>query len=556
MNPVNRNTGFLCYYPVLTGCYHGSRNIQITKRNMFMRFFLIHFILLITITSTLSHAQPMHQENSPSEQEIRALVREYRTQHQHAIIDGYIDLLSLPNHSYNSEDILRNADFIVDLMEKRDIKTKVYDGGHENPKNPVIYGERIVPNAERTLLFYAHYDGQRVIPERWTDSTPFSPVLRPGKLEAGTSEPKPIQFPDKMTPYEDDWRIYARSASDDKAPFIAILTAIDALIDGGIELNNSVKFVFDGAEEEGSTHLIDFIESNSELLTSDVVFICDGPLYLTGQPTLYFGNRGIQSLTLTVYGPNTNLHSGHYGNWAPNPAYKLARLLTSFKDKNGTVVVKSFYDTVTPLNNRELRALKELPKLDEQLRNQYEFAVPEGLGISLNELINRPSLNVRMLESGMNRTIIPHQASALMDIRLVKGTDGTDLVAKLTKHIENQGYLIVDDDPGHEIRMTNPNIAKITAGTPTPASRTSMELPVSLGIIATMTKTFDGDVALIPSLGGTIPAYMFTDLLDLPAIGVPIANPDNNQHQYDENIRIGNLWRGIEIMAALLMASW
>ncbi len=521
-----------------------------------MHSFLIILILLMTVTPTLSLTQPLHHENPPSEQDIRALVREYLTEHQHAIIDRYIELLSLPNHSYNSEDILRNADFIVDLMEKRGIKTKVYDGGHENPKNPVIYGERIVPNAERTLLFYAHYDGQRVIPERWTDSTPFSPVLRPGKLEAGTNEPKPIQFPDKKTPYEDDWRIYARSASDDKAPFIAILAAIDAVTDRGIELNNSIKFVFDGAEEEGSAHLIDFFESNSELLTCDVVFICDGPVYPTGQPTLFFGNRGIQSLTLTVYGPNTNLHSGHYGNWAPNPAYKLARLLTSFKDENGTVVVKDFYDTIAPLNNRELRALQELPKLDELLRNQYEFAVPDGSGKSLNELIYRPSLNIRMLESGMNRTIIPHQASALMDIRLVKGTDGSDLIAKLTKHIENQGYLIVEEDPGHEIRMTNPNIAKITAGTPTPASRTSMELLVSLGIIATMLKTFDGDVALIPSLGGTGPTYMFTDLLDLPAIGVPIANPDNNQHQYDENIRIGNLWRGIETMAALLVADW
>ncbi len=520
-----------------------------------MRIFLL-ISVICWLPSGLSAQYAQGPGAVPYEREVREAVREFRKEHQHEIIREYIELLSIPNHSYDSEAILKNAETIVRMLEKRGFTAGIFDAGYENPKNPVLYGERSVPGAVRTLLFYAHYDGQRVIPGKWTETKPYNPALRPGKLEARTKNPSPIPFPGTGESYDDDWRIYARSASDDKAPVIALLAAVDALDEKEILLTNNIKIVFDGAEEEGSAHLLEFIENHSAMLESDVVFICDGPVYPTGQPTLYFGNRGIQSLTITIYGPNTNLHSGHYGNWAPNPAYKLARLLTSFKDEDGNVLVDGFYDTAEPLNARELQALDELSRLDEQLRNQYEFARPEGFGRNLNELINRPSLNIRWLDSGMNRTIIPHQASALMDIRLVKGTVGSDMVEKLSKHIEKQAFHIVDEDPDHETRMNHPNIARITAGQATPASRTSMELPVSLGVIKTMSNAFDRDVALVPSLGGTIPTYMFTEFLAIPAIGVPIANPDNNQHQYDENIRIGNFWRGIETFAVLYLLDW
>jgi acetylornithine deacetylase/succinyl-diaminopimelate desuccinylase-like protein len=517
---------------------------------------LLMIMSICWLSSGFSAQNPQGHSTVSYEREVRNAVLTFRNEHQHEIIREYIELLSIPNHSYDSEAILENAEFIARMLEKRGFTAEIFDAGYENPKNPVLYGERSVPGAVRTLLFYAHYDGQRVIPAQWTETDPYKPVLRPGKLEADTGIPAPIPFPGTGESYEDDWRIYARSASDDKAPVIALMAAVDALDDAGILLTNNIKIVLDGAEEEGSAHLLEFIENHSAMLESDVIFICDGPVYPTGQPTLYFGNRGIQSLTITVYGPNTNLHSGHYGNWAPNPAYKLARLLTSFKDSDGNVLVDGFYDTAEPLNKRELQALDQLPRLDEQLKNQYGFARPDGFGKSLNELINRPSLNIRWLDSGMNRTIIPKQASVLMDIRLVKGTAGSDMVEKLSKHIEKQGFYIVNEDPDHETRMNHPDIVKITAGHATPASRTSMELPVSLGVIKKMSNTFDRDVALIPSLGGTIPTYMFTEILAIPAIGVPIANPDNNQHQYDENIRIGNFWRGIETFAVLLLSDW
>lgn len=490
---------------------------------------------------------------TPAKKQLLEKVRNYRDHNQHAIIGEFFKLLSIPNVALDKPNIRKNAALIKEMMEKRGIAVQIL----ETPGNPVIFGELKVKNAARTLLFYVHYDGQPVDPSKWIGHKPFQPVLRPAKLAAGSTEPKPIPLPKKGTPFNPDWRIYGRSTGDDKAPVIGLLTAIDALRAGGIALNNNIKFMLDGEEEAGSPNLPYALEKYGHLLKTDILFMCDGPAYFSGDPTLFFGVRGITSISVTVYGADTSLHSGHYGNWAPNPAMRLSQLLAGMKDKNGNVVVKGFYDTTTPLSAREKKALAAVPAYDAQLMKLYGFSGAEGGGKKLLETIMYPSLNVNGLRSGWvgkdARTIVPDSAVASIDIRLAKGNQPKDLVQKVIAHINAQGYHVVDKDPDRETRAKYPFIAKVVQEEKGyRAARTSMDLPLSLSVIDALSGYSDKDPVLLPTLGGSLPIYIFEDYLKIPVIGVPIANHDNNQHQPNENLRIGNLWRAIETFAAIL----
>jgi len=511
------------------------------------RQILTIILIALCLTATLNA-----QQLSPTD--LKQKVHAYRIAHEHDMIHEYIDLLSIPNVSGDRPNIRRNAEFIKLMMQKRGIDARVM----ETAGSPVVFGQILTPGATRTLMFYAHYDGQPVDLSQWIDSSPFNPVLRPGKMAAGATTPKPTSLPRSNTRYQDDWRIYARGASDDKAPIGALLFALDALKELGQSYGSNLKFIFEGEEEASSPNLQPFVAQNKELLKADVLYICDGPVYYDNQPSLKFGARGITTVSLTVYGPNTNLHSGHYGNWAPNPAMNLAKLLASMKDDADNVLVKGFYDTVAPLSPREIQALKDIEPFDNQIKELYGFSQPEGGGKTLMELINRPSLNIRGLQCAWvgseARTVVPAQAAAAIDIRLVKGNTPADMFAKFKKHVEAQGYHIVTRDPDQAARMKYPKIAKVTGGGGYPAQRTGMDLPISLFTIDAMTKFYGKPPVLVPTSGGSVPLYIFTDTLGVPTISLPIVNHDNNQHQPNENIRLGHFFQGIETFAAILTA--
>ncbi len=508
---------------------------------------LIPVLLYIIFFSSPSFGQTV------STNILKKKVHDYIVKNQHRIINEFVELLSIPNVSDDRPNIRRNAKHIKSQMEQRGIKVKII----KTPGNPVVYGELIVPGAERTLLFYEHYDGQPVDPSKWTDTYPFSPSLRHGKLESGTKIPGPVPFPHTDTPFEEDWRIYARGASDDKAPVTGILTAIDAILASGFKLKNNLKFLFEGEEEAGSPHIETFCRENKDLLKADVMFICDGPVYYSGDPTLFFGVRGITGMEITVYGPNTSLHSGHYGNWAPNPGLRLVKLLNSMKSADGKVQIKGFYDSVTPLSENEKNALAKIPQHDENIKELYGFSSPEGGGRTLMEMIQLPSLNFRGLSSGWTgsqaRTIVPAKAAVSIDIRLVKGNKPEKMVQKVLSHIREQGYYIVREDPGKAERTKYPLIAKVRYGGGYPAYRASMDLLVSKQVVKTLKGFYGKGLVTLPTLGGSLPLYAINKVLQIPLIGLPIANFDNNQHQPDENIRIGHFWNGIKTFAALIM---
>lgn len=503
-------------------------------------FEVLSLALLVVILADQAGAQ-----TSPA----AAAARAYRQNHEREIISEFIDLLAIPNVASDRPNIRRNASLIAQMLGKRGVKTELL----EIPEAPpVVYGEVITPGATRTLIFYVHYDGQPVEPEKWIGSEPFKPVLRTASLEAGGRD---LPAPEKGQKIDPEWRLYARSASDDKAPIIALLTALDALREGRIGLTSNIKIFLEGEEEAGSSHLEKIIEKYRDLLRADAWLICDGPVDQTRRQQIYFGARGVTGIEVTVYGPQRELHSGHYGNWAPNPAMMLAQLLASMKDEDGRVLVKDFYHGIEPLSETEKRAFVEAPDNDELLRHELGLGRSEGGGKKLIELINLPSLNVRGFSSASvgatARNVIPATATASIDLRLVKGVDYRQAVDRVIGHLRTQGYHVIESDPDRETRLKYPKIAKVVRQGGYNAARTSMDLEISQAVIRAV-ESARGKVIRMPTLGGSVPLYLFTDILKTPAIGIPIANHDNNQHSANENIRLQNLWDGIETMAALL----
>jgi len=473
--------------------------------------------------------------------------RDWREAHERAIVDEFIGLLAMPNLARDTVEIRKNAAAVQALLEKRGVKTRLL----EVPgAPPAVYGEIATPGATRTVVFYAHYDGQPLDPKEWA-SPPWQPVLRDRALD---KDGRVINLP--AAKFDPEWRLYARSTGDDKAPVIAIATALDALKAAHIPLRQNVKFIFEGEEEAGSPHLAQIIAQNKELLRSDVWLICDGPVHQSRRQQIVFGARGIVTVDVTVYGPAHELHSGHYGNWAPNPAMMLARLLASMRDDDGRATVAHFYDGIEPLSEIEKRAIAEAPDVDADLRRELWLGRTEGGGRKLVELLNYPSLNVRGMSSARTgagaSNVVPATATATIDIRLVKGITPEAASGRLIDHIRAQGYTIVENEPDAETRRSHPKVARVVveAGGYN-ASRTSMDLPISQLVLRTA-DSVRGPVVKLPTMGGSVPLFMIDEILHAPTITVPIANHDNNQHSYNENIRIQNLWDGIELMAAML----
>ena len=440
---------------------------------------------------------------------------------QDEILREFREFLAIPNVSTDTANIRRNADWLTAAMQRRSIKTRLLEAAGAPP---VVYGEILKPGARRTLLFYAHYDGQPVDPREWK-TPPFEPTMIADRL-------------------------YARGASDDKGAIIAMLNAVER---GSIQSN--IKFLFEGEEEHESTHLQAILRANKELLKADLLFVCDGPVHPSRRQQLYFGVRGASKVDITVYGPNRELHSGHYGNWAPNPAMMLARLLASMKDDDGRVLVDRFYEGVEPLGPLEMKALAEMPAIDESLRKELGLSRNEGGGRALAESINQPSLNIRGFSSAgtgsVARNVVPSTATVTMDLRLVKGVTPQSQTQRVIEHIRKQGYFVTDREPDLDMRLTHPKIARVVVELGYGPARTRMDLPVVSEVVAAVDR-IRGPIVKLPTMGGSVPLFMFEQELGIPWIGVPIANHDNNQHAANENIRLQNLWDGIEVMTTLM----
>lgn len=506
------------------------------KRNLFATS---SALAIVAISALIANGQPP--------------VRNYRRAHERQILDEFTRLLAIPNVASDRENIRRNPQFILEMMQRRGLNPQLLEAKSKDTP-PAVYGEWKVAGATRAIIFYAHYDGQPTDPKQWTGTMPWQPVWRSAALESG-GQIIALPADGAINP---EWRLYARSASDDKAGVMAILTAFDALRAQGITPALDIKFIFEGEEEAGSPHLGEIIDLHKDLLAADAWIICDGPVHQSGRKQAVFGVRGDVNVDVTVYGAKRPLHSGHYGNWAPNPAMTLSRLLASMKDADGRVTIAGWYDGVEPLGEAERRAIAEAPAYDDELRSQLGFARNEGAGKSLLELINLPSLNINGMSSGdvgaLARNVIPTTAGAVLDLRLVKGNDHRRQVQRLIEHIRKQGFFVTDRDPTDDERKQYPLIAKVSAR---PggynAERTRMDLPISVAVIAAVQSTSTEPIVKLPTAGGSLPLSIISDHLSTVTVTVPIANYDNNQHAENENVRLQNLWDGIETLAAVMM---
>jgi acetylornithine deacetylase/succinyl-diaminopimelate desuccinylase-like protein len=489
----------------------------------------------------------------PAPAQVAREVRDYRMANEDRIVRELSEFLSIPNIASDTANIQKNAAHLVEMLEARGIESHLLPIAG---RGPVVFGKLISPEAKRTVIFYAHYDGQPVDAAAWTDGKPFEPELRDAAIEAGGRRiPFPAASPQRHEEYNDDWRIYARSTSDDKSPIVALLAALDALRNKKIPLAVNLKVIFEGEEEAGSTNLQRTLELHKNLLGADLLITADGPVHQSGRPLVFFGNRGDIGIDVTVYGPVRALHSGHYGNWAPNPAMELSRLLASMKDAEGRVLIEGYYDDVTLPGEAEKKALAEMPENDADLQRELGIAKPEGGGKKLVELLMQPSLNIRGLRSAyvgeQAQNVVPDKAEASLEARLVKGEDPKKKFEQIAAFIGKQGFYVLDREPTLEERRAHARIAKVVYEGGYRASRTPMDLPVSKAVVEVVKAATGNGAVIMPSTGGSVPMYIFDDL-GLVWIGVPIVNYDNHQHSSDENIRLGHFWRGMEIYGAIL----
>lgn len=477
-----------------------------------------------------------------------SVVDEYRSTREAVIVNDFVELLSLPNVAVSLSDMERNADHIESLLETRGFTIRRLSAGG----SPYIYAELSSPGAAETVLIYAHFDGQPVQEENWA-YPPFSPTLLDAPIQAGG---KVIDAANVEGAFDPEWRLYARSAGDDKMPIIALIYALDAMAANDIELSVNLKLLLDGEEERGSPTVGPLIDQYGELFDADLLLFCDGPMHQSRQKQIVFGVRGSKTLDITTYGATRPLHSGHYGNWAPNPVMQMTYLLTSMRNESGQILIDNYYDDVTPLTELERDAIASMPDVTELLQNELSIHTPEGDGVRLEELITRPAINARGIVAGgvgsKGRNIILSTATASLNLRLVPAQRPERLRELIEAHMVKEGFHIVFEDPDEETLRAHPKVAKLDwRGSGYPALRTALDDPAALRMTNLM-RSIAPDLIVTPTMGGSLPLHEFGSRLSAPIIILPLANHDNNQHAENENIRLQNLWDAISTYAAVL----
>ncbi len=507
-------------------------------------------LILAIVGSPPSRVETSRPSPVQSDTSLRARVAEWRARHEGEIFREYVDLLAIPNLASDSVNIRRNASVILQMLIRRGVAARLLEAPGSPP---AVYGELPSPGATRTVVFYAHYDGQPVDTSRWA-TPPWKPTLRDKALFAGGKE---IPFPSAGTSFDPEWRLYARSTGDDKGSIITQLSALDALRALGVNPSVNLKFFFEGEEEAGSTHIRDMLTRHKDLLRADLWLMGDGPVNQNRHQQIAFGVRGDMGLQLTVYGPARPLHSGHYGNWAPNPDVMLVYLLASMRDQEGRILIDHYYDDVQPVSAADRAALATIPPVEEQLMGELRLGRSEGTPVRLGERILQPALNFSGLSGGRTgptaANVIVPEASAFIDIRMVPNQRPERVKDLILEHIRKRGFFVVTTEPDSATRRNHPKVVKAEFSDGYPASRLALDLPVSRAVIAATSQARGEPVITVPSSGGSDGTYIFRDVLGVPLIGMPIANHDNNQHAENENMRMKNLWDGIELYAGLMV---
>jgi acetylornithine deacetylase/succinyl-diaminopimelate desuccinylase-like protein len=490
-----------------------------------------------------------------------------------ASLSEFHAFLSLPNDANIPAQLEPNILWAIDAFQKRGFSVKRLPTAGID----LLLAEMPAPGATKTILFYVQIDGQPVDPSKWDQPTPFTPTLKAKVTDDAkgqhpklkTLNPKPktqnpeptwkaIDWSNLQGNIDPEWRIFARSASDAKGPINMFLAAIDAMQEAGAKSDYHIKVIMDNEEELGSPNLPDAVEVHREALAADMLVILDGPMHVSNRPTMVFGARGIATVRLTTYGPRVPQHSGHYGNYAPNPAVRLAQLIASMKDDQGRVTIPGFYDGIK-IDAATRKILEAVPDDEAYIQKKLGIAQPDGVGATLQEAIQYPSLNVRGMAAGWVgakvRTIIPAAAVANIDVRLVKESDPERLMQLIRQHVAGQGYHILEGEPTEEERAKYPRLASMAHKVSYRAFRTDLDSEIGHWLEKALRQAHGEDPVKIRTHGGSVPIAPFVQTLNVPAVIVPLVNPDNNQHSPNENIRLKNYFEGVKTCIGILRVS-
>jgi acetylornithine deacetylase/succinyl-diaminopimelate desuccinylase-like protein len=462
-----------------------------------------------------------------------------------AIVEGFVEFLRHNSVSQEPDRVRDTGEWLAATLRARGLDGRVLETGG----NPAVFGERRVPGATRTMLIYCHYDTKPVPPKGWLQPNPLEPVFREGLAEHGASAVALSSAADDQLP---GLFLHARGASDDKGPIWSHLHAIELMDALRIPPAVNVKFIFDGEEEIGSPFFGPFTERHRDLLAADLVIVTDGPKHASGRPTITGGARGVLKLELMVESARRDVHSGNFA--VPNPAWKLNGLLASMATPDGAPLIEGFEENVVKPTTAERQMMAELPLDLPGLEKELGVSLPDDY---LDRLMFHPTLTIRGLSSGFvgaeANTIIPHRATVAIDIRMVKNQTWASVYQRVIDHIRAQGFTVLDSpDAPLPDDLRGRAIRVVDKGGYDPA-KTSLDLPISRHVIAAIERAHDGERAvLMPTLGGSVPIWAFTDILKLPTLLVPYANANNRQHSPNEHLRLDHLFQGVRTTAELL----
>ncbi len=468
------------------------------------------------------------------------------TSRRRAIVEGLVEFVRLNSVSQESARVRATGEWLAAALRARGLHGRLLETGG----NPVVFGERRVPGATRTLLIYCHYDTKPIPQTGWRQPNPIEPVFRRGLSAEGGPGQALGDFPDDDL---ESLSLYARGAADDKGPIWSHLHALELMDALGLSPTVNVKFIFDGEEEIDSPSLGPFAETHRDLLAADVAIITDGPQHARGRPTISGGARGMVKVELMIEAARRDLHSGNFV--APNPAWRLNGLLASMATSDGVPLIEAFEEDVVGPTAAERQMMAALPLDLAALEKDLGVRLPADY---VERIMFHPTLTISGLQSGFvgaeANTIIPHRATVALDIRMVKNQQWAKVYGRLLEHLRAQGFTVLEsaDEPlpddlrGHAVRVVDKSGYD--------AAKTSLDLPISREIIAAVERAHGGERAvLLPTMGGTVPMWVFTDLLKLPTLLVPYANENNRQHGPNEHMRLDHLFQGIRTTARLLI---
>jgi acetylornithine deacetylase/succinyl-diaminopimelate desuccinylase-like protein len=422
-------------------------------------------------------------------------------------------LVSQPSISTRNEGVHETAMILQEIMETAGISSRLLPTGGQ----PAIYGEIAGPRGAPTVLFYGHYDVQPPEPLELWHTPPFEPDIRDG-------------------------RIYGRGVADNKGQHLCHIWAVRAWRGAAGELPVTVKFLIEGEEETGSPHLADLVRDRRDLLHADLVYTSDGGMHPSGRPAVYFSVRGLLYVEVEIRGASADAHSGNKGNLLPQPAWELVDLLHSLRGSDGRAVFPGFYDSVRPPTTAEEAMLREIPFDREVFLAEHgldESPISDGADYH-RRLTFGPTFNISGLASGHTgqgiKTIIPARAVAKIDFRLVADQD-PDTV------FEAFACAIAERNPRAEVRRLGA----------TPPSLTDPSLPISETVVGAVRNSWKVK-PVVSGLGGTLPDYVFTQILGVPSVIVPYANHDEHNHAPNENLRLDCFFSGIRTTLYVLDA--